>query len=55
VRRCERGRHLARDRQRLVQRHGALSDPFRERLALDEFEHERRDGGLPDGMKSSNP
>ena len=43
VRGLERVRDLARDRERLVDRHRAGRDPLRQRLALDELEHERLD------------
>ena len=43
VRRLQRLRDLARDRERLVQRHRPARDPLRQRLALDELEHQRTD------------
>ena len=38
---------LPRDRQRFVQRQAAQGDALRERLALDQLEHERTNQRLP--------
>ena len=43
VRRLERFRNLLRNRQRLLDRHGAARQPLRQILALDEFHHEGLD------------
>jgi hypothetical protein len=45
VGRLERFRDLAGERQCFVERHRSAREMFRERLALDEFHHQRPDGG----------